>query len=740
MVRDAGTRLPLAAVHIIVEGQRRGTITNNGGQFEIVLPSLPAALLIRHIGYETVRLKIGPDDPREFNVDLTEAVYELEEVVVAGDEFAASLMRKVIEQKKRRRAHLTTWHSRGYSRITLQNDSRIVLVSEHVFDAYRDAAGGPREVIRSRRETGSFYSDLGIDPVPPDFSQDYVEIQGLQFVGPTHPEALKHYHFSFAGSRKYAGKDVYDLYVGPKDGLRAAVIGRISVLDSAFALIEADVRPPRHLEYRPAIKLWQVSYRQQFTEVDSFWLPLGLLAEGTIQVDPNDAGIGSAGFRHVALLQGHEINQSLPAAPYAQAKRVTVDEASVLEDDLFLLGRGIVALMPREARALGALARERLKLRDALPAADLPKAPRSIAVSTPDGEQPQFVWPIIWGAEPWLRFNRVDGYFIGGGSAADMGRVSAGGRIAKGTGDNGTRLAARFTRWLSSRFNTTISGGRETAPQQASRIYTMALNSVTSRLGYGDYFDYYWRWWGRARANYVLPKVRIGIGARMESHLKVEQSFKRAWPFNGSFPPNPPVDEQTWYYLEASVAGGDNWQPFRLGPTQRVEIRTEHAFGSGGPSYGRYELWLDTHAKTFLRRRPRPMALSIRAIGKRSWGSLPIQGLVALDGSIGPFATLGALRSLRTARYQGRHAAGFYWEHDFRTVLWEVVGLRPLTTRRTGVALGGAHAQVWPGSRGYHHELTVSLTEVLGSPFRVDLTRRMEAPEWYVSLGLSRMF
>ena len=86
MVRDAGTRQPLAAVHIIVEGQRRGTITNNGGQFEIVLPSLPAALLIRHIGYETVRLEIGPDDPREFNVDLTEAVYELEEEVVAGDE------------------------------------------------------------------------------------------------------------------------------------------------------------------------------------------------------------------------------------------------------------------------------------------------------------------------------------------------------------------------------------------------------------------------------------------------------------------------------------------------------------------------------------------------------------------------------------------------------------------------------------------------------------------------------
>ena len=739
VVQDAATRQPLVAAHVVAEAQDRGTITNNAGQFRIELRSLPATLVIRHLSYEAVRLEFGPNDSCHVTVGLIEAVYELDEVIVAGDEFAANLMRKVLEHKQRRRAHLQSWQSQGYSRVTIERGARIVLVSEHVFDAYRDAAHGPREVIRSRRETGTFYQDLGISPIPVDLSLDYIAIQGQQFIGPTHKDALDHYHYTFAGNRRHEGLTVYDLYIAPKAGLHAAVIGRIAILDSAYAMIEAEVRPARHLEYQPDVRLWEVSYHQQFAAVDSFWLPMGLIAEGPIHVDPDGVGVGPAGFRQVALLQNHQANVPLPPAPYAQAERTVVDEESVFRDDLFLLGRDIVALLPAEVQAHESLKRAQLTLRKALPSTDRARAPRAAVGATADGEAPQFVWPVIRGVEPWLRFNRVDGYFVGGGMAMAMQRGMAGARLAKSAGDNNTRLAAKFVRRITDRFTTTLAGGRETAAQQPSRIYSLALNSVNAQLGNGDYFDYYWRWWMRIRANYRLPWLRLSSAIRMESHLNMERSFTRAWPFRKTLPPNPPIATGTWHFLEAAAATGKHWQPFRMGPTHRAEVRFEQA-SSIDESYGRLELWLDTYLKTLLRKRPRPMGLSLRTTAMRSHGTVPPQGLVALDGTMGPVATLGTLRSLRTRRYFGRHALGVYWEHDFRTVLWEALGFRRLVQQRTGITLGGAHAKAWPRIGGMHHELTASLTEVFGTPLRLDLTRRLDQQGWHVSVGLSRMW
>ena len=42
----------------------------------------------------------------------------------------------------------------------------------------------------------------------------------------------------------------------------------------------------------------------------------------------------------------------MPDSLYAHADRVTIDLLSVFRDDLFLLGRNIVAMTPREAEAL----------------------------------------------------------------------------------------------------------------------------------------------------------------------------------------------------------------------------------------------------------------------------------------------------------------------------------------------------------------------------------------------------
>ncbi|MFB3132370.1 MAG: DUF5686 family protein, partial [Rhodothermales bacterium] len=509
VVRDAETGVTLAAAHVVVDGTDRGTITNREGQFEIVVAALPVVLRVRYIGYQTQRLTIGPNDPRSLEIDLEPAVYELGEIFVAGEEFAANVMRKVIEHKQAWRKHLRSYQMRGFTRITLENDRRVALISEAVFDSYWNRERGWREIIRSRRETADFYRRLQIEPAGylPDLYHDIIEIQGLRFIGPTHPDALDYYRFSLAARRSLDDQTVYDIYLAPKTGLDATFIGRLSILDEAYALLEVDVRPARHVVFPEPVKAWDVFYRQQFAIVaDTFWLPVDLRLEGVIRVDPGDVGYRAATFRQISHVSGYQTNVPLPDSLYARAERVAIDSLSVFRDDLFLLGRNIVAMTPREAEAMEVLRDGKMTLERAFP----PRAERGVLAAFDarrnEIDGPQFGWPVILGYEPWFRLNRVDGFFFGIGNWLPFSpRLGVEVRIAQTNGLKRIRFLSRAVgRW--GRGGTMeIFYTRDTSPRHASSIYPVALASLPTLFGQGDYFDYYWNERFALKVGYTFP-------------------------------------------------------------------------------------------------------------------------------------------------------------------------------------------------------------------------------------------
>ncbi len=758
-VRDAETDAALAAAHVVDEATGRGTITNAEGRFELVVPALPAVLRVRYIGYRTERVVAEADGPRAFEIALAPVVYELGEVFVAGADFAENVMRKVIERKQARRATLQAYQARGFTRITLENDARIALVSETVFDAYWDRTQGPREVIRSRRETSDFYRRLGIEPAGyvANLYDDFVEIQGLRFIGPTHPDALAHYAFSLAARRGLDDQLVYDLYLAPKTGLEATFIGRLSILDSTYALLEAEVRPARHVVFPPPVQAWEVFYRQQFAQVDAFWLPVDLRLDGAIRVDPGGLGYPPVTFRQVSRFSGYEVNGPLPAAPYVQARRVSVDSASVRGDDLFLLGRFIVPMTPREAEAFEALRFADVTLEQAFPPGGRRGLFAAFEARRHEADGPQFAWPLILGYEPWLRFNRVDGLFTGIGKTFPFSEnLAVELRAAQASGLRRVRFLGRGTfRWgrggtLEARY------ARDTAPRNASALYPMSLASVPALLGQGDYFDFLWTERAALGLGYAFPLIRFRVEGRLEQHASVERAVTHPWPFRATFPPNPPVEDGRLRALAAAVAAGDGYRPLRTGPLRRAEVRVEHAdpglFG-GDFGFTRYQLFFDGHLRTLFRGRPRPAGLLVRAFAGTARGKLPPQRLGVLDGSLGPLTAFGDFRSLRGQPYEGTRYLGVFWEHDFTTAPFEALGLRALVDRGMGLRLFGGHGRTWidpdrlaaPAFTprrcdGFHHELGLSLTDFWGTPFRLDVAYRLDAPGLFVGLGLSRLF
>jgi len=86
VVKDAQTNELLFGTNVIVQGTSTGTSTNQNGEFELSVPSLPAKLLFSFIGYSQKVVEVTSGEALEV---LLEADTQLEDVVVVGSRFAA---------------------------------------------------------------------------------------------------------------------------------------------------------------------------------------------------------------------------------------------------------------------------------------------------------------------------------------------------------------------------------------------------------------------------------------------------------------------------------------------------------------------------------------------------------------------------------------------------------------------------------------------------------------------------
>ncbi len=102
--------------------------------------------------------------------------------------------------------------------------------------------------------------------------------------------------------------------------------------------------------------------------------------------------------------------------------------------------------------------------------------------------------------------------------------------------------------------------------------------------------------------------------------------------------------------------------------------------------------------------------------------------------------------------YEGERYAALFWEHNFRTVPFELLGIPALTNRGIGLILHGAHGRTWISASRLaslthtpryqdrvHHELGLSVNGLL-SLFRLDLTWRLDAPGFFAGIAYARLF
>ena len=315
VVKDAQTGETLPAVTLFDFARAEGTITNAVGRFELRLPALPVTLDIRHIGYESRQIEVTVDSPAVLEVLLEPVRYTLEEVVVSGEDPAYNIMRKVIENKQAWQANLRTYTAESYSRYMLYSEFDLAQVQESIAQWHWKRDDGTRSYVRARRMRPVFTDPMRFASTQniPNFYDDTIEVLGFKLIGPTHPRAPELYTFTLAGYHEQDGQRVYDIYFSPKSALSTAFMGHVSVLDSAYVLLKAQMRPSPNNVLPAPIKDWDAFYEQQFAPYgDSLWLPIDLQIEGNVSFGRLGVAYPTARYRQVSRITKYVFNLPVP--------------------------------------------------------------------------------------------------------------------------------------------------------------------------------------------------------------------------------------------------------------------------------------------------------------------------------------------------------------------------------------------------------------------------------------------
>jgi hypothetical protein len=774
---DARTGEPLPSANIVIKDTYTGTISNADGEFELKVKDVPFVMVIRYIGYFSQEIQISKIDETPLTVRLEPNVRILGEVTVTGGNPAIDIMREVIRRKQIWRGSLESYSAQAYTRQRLESESNIASITETLSEVFWDKVKGPREVIKSRRQTANLgmEENLASAGFLPNFYDDNLRVGGFDMVGPTHPDAFRFYNFELIGLRSIDNLTVFDIKVTPRRKLQPTFEGMIAVLDSAYALLEIDLKPNDALIFPPPIQKYDLWFTQQFSNFGGdYWFPIDVRIRGEIKFGIVGLQFPEIGIQQLSRLTDYRVNIELPDSLYGEGRqrRLRVDTVSVKRDSLFLKSPLVVPLTNIEEKAYA-----ELDSTNTLDEAFRPKGflarfindddnsnnSRSVGVGRQRGNstKPGFKGSFM----PSGRFTRVDGLNLGGTlsypfsrrfSAFGGGAYSFSSEMIDYTG------GVKFSHPKMSRFTHEARYDARTQTRYQSITSDIIFSSTYMIMGSVDYFDYYRSEGVSWKTRYTKPRSQSSweFMAINELHSSLDKVTDfTIWKSSTIQRPNPAIVEGWMRSVSLKYVHGDDLIPFAIMGQNRIEVQVELSDSdilASDYDFTRLHVAIDRRIPTFYKRRFLPNTLEVRLMAGTSTGDLPLQRFGIVDVAPGYYKPFGAIKTLKDHPYEGEHYMALHWEHNFRTIPFEALGMMWFAKKGWSILAYGSHAKTYISSDrlevlrsrpdyilsyydGMHHEIGVALNGIFGLG-RVNLTKRLDKPGLTLGYAVARYF
>ena len=765
VVTDASTGEPLPSATVLYEGTYRGTIANLEGEFTLDVDGFPATLLIRYIGYESERIELQRQPEDTLFVRLARSVTELDEIVVTDRDPGLSIMERVIARKQIWREDLHTYQADAFTRQVLKNDTSIVSITESGTRSFWDREQGHREVQLYQRQTTNIGADQNFAGVRflPNFYDDNITVAGYNMVGITHPDALDYYDFRLIETTQMDGEPVYVIDIVPARRLQPLFEGTAYVHGVEYSLLEVNLKPNRVVSFPPPIKEFDLSYQQQYRNFsENIWLPVDMRINGTVLIEMVGLRFPQINFSQTSRLSEYKVNIELPDSLYKQEEVFTRVEPDSVSD----FSQQMVPLTMEEE-----LAYETIDSTNTLDKAFEPEGFLAGLITDSDEENDQSITTrasafLPQGVRMSGRFNRVEGFNAGlsyqkgfreiGLSSSLYSSYSFHAEFLNYGAEVRQRLPFAFDRpsiYLRGSYDNRILS------RYSGSQYNRFMNSFQAVLGGVDYFDYYKQVEYRAgvEVRRLLPITDISV--HFKSNIDQSIFISDDAVFNYSLfgwhdkrPLNPPVLDGQVNSLQMNIDLNRQSSTFGVSGSRQLRFSAERSsswLGSDA-TFTKLSVKANWNMETFFGRRVFANTLDLQLSAGTLFGDEVPQRMGVVDGSLSGFTPFGTLKTRRNRPYVGSRYWSVFAEHNFRTVPFELLGLRALSDRGWGVILfGGAGYAGSDTNSGInytvletdniHTEAGISLNSIFGI-LRIDFAKRLDAPGSYFGISVPRYF
>ena len=483
----------------------------------------------------------------------------------------------------------------------------------------------------------------------------------------------------------------------------------------------------------------ELRYRQQFALYDSlFWMPTDIRIEGGFNLSMIGLSLPRIGIDLVSTIYDYDLNGPIPNS-MSEKPRVSVDSSAAVYDSTFWRNNEVLPLTPGEQRAYRTLDSTQTLARQFQPGG-------ALAVLAGEGTD------VLLNSLD-VRFDRVEGPFLGADLAVDRLLPSLAARGAAGYGISDKRFKYRLSATLFDSKKRLFGIGGEWYSRIGyvpdGEFYGPVAISIISLLFKNDYRDYFlengWRVFLRSAPSRQLDAA-LSFIAEQDYSLDAATEYS-LFSRSGHYRVNPPVSEGAMRSVRFDLRLGPPRSPFDIVSRSALELSVERSspriWGSEF-DFTRYWAELTWSVNTFAPDLLFPPSLRVIASGGLGLGAVPTQRMFRPDSRASGYAPFGVLRGADVKEFGGDKFVMISAEHNFRNIPFLALNIPFLYRNGMEVILGGSVARTWvrsnPAAEGWYAEAGAGVNRILDL-FRADVTYRMKEPRgWFFTVSIGTLF
>ncbi len=733
----------------------RGAKSNSEGRYRIALPMGRYVVEVSYLGYKTQVEPVAIALPLEKNFALSEGEVRTAEIVVdAGEDLVTTIMKRAIREKKRQRDSLYSYELEAYTKRLTRSDTSIAGITETFAKGYWRRGDTLREVVVQERITENIKAQLqagvtiaaGIRGIL-DFSEERISIVGNRFVSPLANDAFSCYSFELVETTQSDIGEIFTIKLIAKNNFIPLFTGTIKIAANTYALVAADLVPNRSGFRLPYVKDLKLSYKQtqelyHDRAGNAFWLPATQFLEGSLKVSiaSGFVELPRVSFTQTTVIYRYIINEPVPDTVFEKRLVTKAAEAEKF-DSTFWQAREFVALTDEEVRAYQTL--------DSSKTLQSQFQPRGLGARLGAASAPPSGWLGHLANLPDIRFNRVEGFFVGGKLQLDSltALTALKGSLGYGTERKEWLWTLGAEQWFDKdrRWSLGLELYRTTSfTPEHNGMFPLA-NALLGLFERRDYHNYFSAEGFKVSARYA-PNSRfrytLSFLNEMQRTMPIVPPGHRwfNWLASQTFRENPPIQDGLMRSLLFEFNHGTPFSAFLGQPTLFAQI--EHTSSALGSAFDFTRVWVigTLRVRSFFTERFLSPYFAFQLEAGTFFGpGLPPQRYFCVEAPVGGLAFSNVLIGVAEKEFIGTSIASLIVEHNFQSVPFEILGIEFLEKENIQLIVRSGIASIWQGEASkLYGEAGLGIGGILGL-IRVDGVvgfLQNQAPRWRWAIGL----